>query len=214
MRTITIKEVFHSVETINNHTGQQLVCRGKLLFPKPSILDYVVISESEPVLKGDSFLVKTQSGYHVCMFDGLERSSGCLGCYTDTLGWVYERDIKNKILCFPKDFSQDLVKQIARGELFNEQEVLISCDQNTIDGNTIKRDFKLFPVDKEVYDPKKKLPSALVKKAILELKKEHRKRYGEKMKADGSGYEPKSKSYKVDCLYDDLEFVLNHIHLP
>jgi len=56
------------------------------------------------------------------------------------------------------------------------------------------------------------IPRKTIEKALVDLKADHLKRYGEKMRKDGKGYEPKRKSYLMEhLLNDDLEFTLRHI---
>jgi hypothetical protein len=218
---IKVKDVFSHTEVVDGQSKDYLVCKGKLLLlpgdnKQSSLPNYelpYIISESEPVLKGDNFLLTTIKGEIVeCLFEGLERSSGYLGCYDKNYGWVYERDIKNKVLVFPNQFIPTTLQQIADGYLYDNQDIYIECDQNTFDGQTVRKDFKVFIADKNSYDPKRALPPLLIKKIVAELKKQHRK-YGEKMRADKMGYEPTTKAYKTENLYGDLEFILNHLHL-
>lgn len=56
-----------------------------------------------------------------------------------------------------------------------------------------------------------KLKRETIELIISDLKKEHNKRYGEKMKKDYTGYEAKRKTYSLDHLWDDLTLVLYHI---
>ena len=218
---IKVKDVFNHIEMVDNQSRDYLVCKGKLLLlpgdnKHSSLPNYelpYIISESEPVLKGDRFLHTTNKGEVIeCLFDGLERSSGYLGCYDPNYGFIYERNIKNKILVYPEQFVPTILQQIADGYLYDNQDIYLQCDQNTWDGQTVRKDFKVFIADKNAYDPKKPLPKLLIKKIVAELKTKHRY-YGEKMRADKMGYEPTTKSYKTENLYGDLEFILNHIHL-
>ncbi len=54
------------------------------------------------------------------------------------------------------------------------------------------------------------MPKDLVEKIVQEIKAQHDRRYGSKMK-DGR-YVPMRNTYKTEHLYDDMVFILNHIH--
>ena len=213
-----VKDVFKYTDSDNN---EHLVCKGKLIvLVRSSINEPCVVSETEPVLKGDKFLVKHNNEHHICLFKGYEKSSGYLGCYDDALGWIYESSIKDKIIVSPWDFTPEQLKSFHWNQL-NNQNVFVKCDNNESilpDNNPenhscINPKITLFTNNSEHNDPSKPLPKEVVSKIINELKIQHKRKHGEKMKSDKSGYEPKSKTYKTEYLYDDLEFILNHIHL-
>lgn len=60
---------------------------------------------------------------------------------------------------------------------------------------------------------KSKLTRQSIEAIIDDLKKEHHKRYGEKMRKDYKGYEPKRKTYSMEHLFDDLRLVLYHMEV-
>lgn len=218
-----VKDVFKYTDSNNN---EHLVCKGKLIvLVRPSSLKYFqtepcIISEIEPVLKGDKFLVKRDNEHHVCLFKGYEKSSGYLGCYDDDFGWIYEGSIKDKIIVSPGDFTPEQLKSFHWNQ-WNNQTVFVKCDENhscinpkiTLFTNNSALNNSIITATQKNNDSSKPLPKEVVSKIINELKIQHRRKHGEKMKADKSGYEPKSKTYKTEYLYDDLEFILNHIHL-
>lgn len=65
----------------------------------------------------------------------------------------------------------------------------------------------------DVLTTKTQLTKPLVQTIIADMKSQHLKRYGLKM-VDKAKYRPMRNTYKIEHLWDDLEFTLNHIHLP
>lgn len=55
---------------------------------------------------------------------------------------------------------------------------------------------------------KGKLTRASVEDILQQIKQDHAKRYGEKMRKDYKGYEPKRKTYSMEDLANDLRLIL------
>jgi len=79
-----------------------------------------------------------------------------------------------------------------------------------IDKVSIKAFFIEKPKDKE---PIPKLNQETKDKIMSEMRFAHRHRYGTKLNKDMTGYITKRKTYDLEHMISDLEFVLGHLHL-
>lgn len=125
-------------ETYSDSQGQHIVCRGNLnllgTLPPGNILSFdtirkylkpIIISETEKVKIGDQFLFEDK----IHTLANMERSSEYLGCYTEH-GWVYEANIKNKILCLSENLSSKHIRAILDKKII-EEEMFIECEVRT-----------------------------------------------------------------------------------
>lgn len=79
-----------------------------------------------------------------------------------------------------------------------------------IDRKSIERFFVEKEPEKE---PVQNLNQETIRKAVVEMRKAHRARYGTKLNKEMTGYITKRKTYDLEHMLCDLEFVLVHLHI-